>query len=84
MLTRVDLCWYLCIRIDLIVFLSLTFLEVNNGGTIYCTVIQKTMSPRKSKEDVMTKFCQKQSFADILQNRISQISQENTCVGVSF
>ena len=36
--------------------------------TICYVVIQKTMSPRKSEEDVMIKFCQKQLFADILQN----------------
>ena len=35
---------------------------------IYDVVIQKTMSPRKSEEDVMIKSCQKQSFADIPQN----------------
>ena len=39
--------------------------------TIYDVIIQKTMSPRKSEEDVMIKFCQKQSFADVLQNRCS-------------
>ena len=38
---------------------------------VYYVIIQKTMSPRKSEEDVMTKFCQKQLFADILQNRSS-------------
>ena len=36
---------------------------------IYYVIIQKTMSPRKSDVDVTIKFCQKQSFADILQNR---------------
>ena len=39
--------------------LSLTFLEVNKRHvllTIYY-VIQKTMSPRKSEEDAMIKFC---------------------------
>ena len=54
----------------------LTFLEVNNGGTCsgqFIVIIQKTMSPRKSGEDVMIKLCQsweghKQSFACILQN----------------
>ena len=30
------------------------------------------MSPQKSEEDVMTKFCQKQSFADFLQNKYSE------------
>ena len=39
--------------------------------TNYYVVIQKTMFPQKSEEDVMIKFCQKQSFADILQNRYS-------------
>ena len=34
--------------------------------------MQKTMSPRKSEEDVMIKFCQKQSFVDILQNWCSK------------
>ena len=37
----------------------------------YSVIIQKTMSPRKSEEDVMIKFCEKQSFAAILQNRRS-------------
>ena len=32
-------------------------------------IIQKTMSPQKSEVDVAIKFSQKQSFADILQNR---------------
>ena len=43
---------------------------------IYYVVIQKKMSPRKSEEDVMNKFCkskegQKQSFTDVLQDRCS-------------
>ena len=37
--------------------------------TIYYVIIKKTVSPLKSEEDVMIKFCQKQSFADVLQNR---------------
>ena len=36
---------------------------------IYYIIIQKAMSPRKSDVDVTIKFCQKQLFADILQNR---------------
>ena len=39
--------------------------------TNYYVVVQKTMFPQKSEEDVMITFCQKQSFADILQNRYS-------------
>ena len=39
--------------------------------TIYYVIIQKTMSPRKSEEDVTIKFC-------------SEISQEKICVGFSF
>ena len=39
--------------------------------TIYYVIIQKTMSPRKSEEDIIITFCQKQSFADALQNRCS-------------
>ena len=38
--------------------------------TIYYVVIQKSMSPRKSGVDVTINFSQKQSFSDILQNRI--------------
>ena len=39
--------------------------------SIYYAITQKTMSPRKSKEDVMIKFCkskegEKQLFADVL------------------
>ena len=37
--------------------------------TIYYVIKQKTMSPRKSEVDVTIKFYQKQSFADIRQNR---------------
>ena len=41
--------------------------------TVYDVIIQKTMSPRKSEEDFMVKFCkswegQKQAFADVLKN----------------
>ena len=60
-------------------FLSLNFLEVNNGHllwTIYYVVTQKLMTPQTPEEDVMIKFCkswegQKQWFTDILQNRCS-------------
>ena len=34
-------------------------------------IIQKTMSPLKSEEDVMIKICQKQSFVDVPLNRCS-------------
>ena len=50
------------------------------GALAIYLILQKAVSPRKSEENVMIKFRQKQSFADILQNR----SLENTCVGVSF
>ena len=60
--------------------------------TIYDVIIQKTMSPRKSEEGFMIKlgilgsteavvlrFSSKKMFL-----KICEISQENTCVGVSF
>ena len=34
--------------------------------------IKKTISPRKLEEVVMIKFCQKQSFADVLQSGCSE------------
>ena len=41
--------------------LSLTSLDVNNGGmpfnNLYYVIIQKTMSARKSEEGVMIKGC---------------------------
>ena len=52
---------------------------------IYYVIVQKTMSPRKSEEGTMIKFCQKQSFADVLQNSVFKNFANftgKTCVGV--
>ena len=56
--------------------------------TIYDVIIQKTMSPRKSEEDVMTKFCksyegQKQSFIDVLKN-LQNFTGKHVCRSLFF
>ena len=48
-------------------------MEAHALNNLLCYYAEKSeiRSDQKSEEDVMIKFCQKQSFADILQNRCS-------------
>ena len=50
--------------------------------------LRDSIAPRKTTSSLVSYILQKQSFADVFQNRfflkISRISQENACVGVSF
>ena len=54
--------------------------------TIHDVISQKTMSPRKSEEGVMIKFCksyegQKQSFKDVLKN-LQNFTGKHMCWGL--